>query len=134
MGQKNKIANMDDCLRTITYMRLKELKSKYTICEWLVNQYSISKVRAYELIKTMENNIAEIYEHDNKKTLEKAIAKLEAIQEAAMDAGKVKEALACEIELNKIKGLYTIKIETSDKKEVMLFPDINYDENGEIIE
>lgn len=132
MKKDDKRYKVDDqrvIIDEIMNMRLLELKSKSTVVKFLKNKYKISDNQCYLYIKKTESKIAEIYDNKIEFGLELAISKLESIQEKALIKDDLKLALATEIELSKLKGLYTIKIEQSIKEDIPLFSDDDLDEN-----
>lgn len=118
-----KIKDRPAAIRTILHMKLSQGRSKYNIAQWIINQYDVSVQAAYKLISEMEKSIAEMYVDDKEDHVALAIAKLEMYQEAAFVAGKFKDAIQCEVEISKLKQLYTIKIEQTNKEDIPLFSD-----------
>lgn len=130
MPKQNKVPDLPKTISDITYMRTTGMRSKYSIAQWLMNQFDISKVYAYKIIKMMEDELSETYKDDAINHLNNTIARFEAIAEEAMIRGNINAALKAEAEIAKLKGLYTIKIETTNKEDIPLFPDITYDNEG----
>lgn len=122
-----KIPDRPAAIRTIKHMKLSQGRSKYNIAQWLINQYDISTQAAYKVISEMEKEIAALYEDDKEDHVALAIAKLEMYQEAAFIAGKFKDAIQCEIEISKLKQLYVIKVEQTNKEDIPLFSDDDLD-------
>lgn len=118
-----KIPDREAAIRTITHMKLIQGRSKYSIAQWIINQYSVSKVAAYKLINEMEAEIVDLHKQVIEDHVALAISKFESIQEAAFISGNLKVALASEVEISKLKGLYTVKIEQTNKEDIPLFSD-----------
>ena len=127
--KRYKVGDKKVVIEEIMKMRLKKLMSKASIVEFLKDKYKISSNQCYSYIKQTEQKVAELYEHRILYSLELAISKLESIQEQAMAREDLKLALATEIELSKLKGLYTIKIEQTTKEDIPLFSDDDLNKN-----
>lgn len=123
MPKQNKIPDLPKTISDITYMRTTGMRSKYSIAQWLMNQFNISKVYAYKVIKLMEEELTEAYKEDALNQLTNTIARFEAMAEEAMNQGNINAAIKAEEHIAKLKGLYTIKIEQTNKQDIPLFSD-----------
>ncbi len=134
MPVTNKIPDLPKTINDIAYMRTTGMRSKFSIAEYLMNTYSVSKQYAYRVIGMMETELAEHYKDDAINHLANTIARFEALAELAMMDGNINAAIKAEDYIAKLKGLYTIKIESTSNVDLQLFPDIEYDNEGNRID
>ena len=111
--QYNKL-NKKDIVQLIIKLKVKEKISNYSLINILQSTpYNYSLTQCYRYIKKANLTIAEIYKDWNINALEEALNDLSEQKEAAKIAEDRKLILEITKEENKLKGLYTEKINLS---------------------
>lgn len=110
-----KIEDKEKVIKELADLRYKKGYSRSTMLDYLKATYEIETSRAYELIREMMSNVAEVYNLTNPNALEDSILYMEEMKALAQGRGDAKLALEWQKELNKIKQLYVQKIELEAK-------------------
>lgn len=122
-----KVLNEDILINELTKLRYEEGYSITNLVNYIQNEYGLKERHSYEYVKKMRLKIGELYAEQNENVLEDAITKLENLYQKNFEAGKTREALEVQKELNKILKLYTQSLEVNtDKGNIQI--NINLDE------
>ena len=106
--------NKKDLVQTLVKKKTEDKMSNYNMIEFLKSEpYNYSLSEAYKLMKAADVYIAEIYKEWNINALECALNDLAEQKIKASKAFDRKLVLEITKEENKLKGLYTEKIEVS---------------------
>lgn len=105
----------EDIVQELVTLRVKNSMSVHNMMEYVKKTYGFEQSYSYELVREARKKIAETYKEWNVNALEEAISDLEEQKESALLADDKKLALDITKEINKIKGLYVEKIETTQR-------------------
>ncbi len=98
-----------EIIQELIQMRIKKSLPIYDMVEYVKNTYGYEQSYAYDCVREARKQIAEVYKEWNINALEEAISDLEEQKKEAGDDKKL--ALDITKEINKIKGLYTERID-----------------------
>ena len=121
----------DDLIAKVIEMRLRECKSTRTILKYLEDE-GLGKTQQYKYLSWAREVIAEQFDATNKEAINEAIGQYESIMEKVLEEKNYKIWNDMNKELNKLKGLYTDKLEV--KGEITYsakFPNINDNNDNE---
>lgn len=105
----------EDIVQELITLRVKHSMSVHNMMEYVKSTYGFEQSYSYELVRDARKKIAETYKEWNVNALEEAISDLEEQKENALKEDDKKLALDITKEINKIKGLYVEKIETTQR-------------------
>lgn len=105
----------EDIVQELITLRVKHSMSVHNMMEYVKKTYGFEQSYSYELVRDARKKIAETYKEWNVNALEEAISDLEEQKENALKEDDKKLALDITKEINKIKGLYVEKIETTQR-------------------
>lgn len=106
-----KINDRDKVIRELAQLRFQGAYTRQAMVEWLMTTYDLKLSRAYELIREMMDEVADLYEKTNPNALVDAIEFMEHMKFKCVGEGDKKMALDYQKELNKIKQLHIQKMD-----------------------
>lgn len=121
----------DELTQIITKMMIKEKKTQVDIFNWLQNDLGYKDKWCYSLVSQAKKKMSEIYKEETKDLLEIAIYELEEQRKIAFENNDRRLVLDISKEINKIKGLYTEKVEHKGEIKMTFDFDLGVDINPE---
>ncbi len=100
----------DDLIQKIIDMRLKECKSTRSILKFLEKQ-GYKTTQQYQYLKWAREEIKENFDATTPEAINEAIGQYEEVMEQVLEEKKYKIWNDMNKELNKLKGLYTERLE-----------------------
>jgi hypothetical protein len=122
-----KLTKIEDIVNEITRWKIVDGLSTPTIISRLQDKpYNYGQRRAYQLLKEARGKVQELCNKNIEENLEEAKIQLETLFELNMTRKDYKNALLVRQEINKLMGLYPVKVKEEEKTntEQPLFPDI----------
>jgi hypothetical protein len=98
----------EDIIKELVNLRtVKGLSTKSIVEDFLKGKLGYKTAYAYELMREARDKIIEIYQTENKNSINEAVGQLEELYEILLRQKNYREVLKVRQELNKLLGLYS---------------------------